>query len=143
MEAGLGKFLRGAPLVDRIAFRTENGSGGCVLWTGPLDEKGYGHLVLNGRNIRVHQASYIAYIGEVPPGLEIDHLCRVRHCVNPDHLEAVTHRENILRGEGPSAQHARKTQCLRGHEFDAVTRDGRRQCNTCRREKYQAAKGRL
>jgi hypothetical protein len=88
--------------------------------------------------VGAHRWSYEALVGPIPPGLEIDHLCRVRNCVNPSHLEPVTKAVNILRGESMSARHARQTHCKSGHPFDAentrMTTDGQRRCRTCDRQ---------
>lgn len=91
---------------------------GCWLWTGATGKVGYG-IFNKGRKdfVAAHRYSYELHKGSIGEGLTIDHLCRVRCCVNPDHLEAVSLRENIIRGESPSAHHARQTHCLNGHEF--------------------------
>ena len=112
---------------------------GCWLWTASENGHGYGNICVGGKNgavIRAHRASYEAFKGKVPAGLDLDHLCRVRCCVNPDHLQPVTQKENILRGTGWGAKNARKTSCLRGHPFteDNVYKNGPgRQCKTCAR----------
>lgn len=83
--------------------------GPCWLWTSQMDFDGYGTLKMpSGRLLRVHRFSYEINVGPIPGGLVIDHLCRVRHCVNPAHLEAVTALENWRRGFAPSAVAARK-----------------------------------
>ena len=109
---------------------------GCWLWTASLDSKGYGQIGKDrGGLTRAHQVSYRIHKGAVPAGLEIDHLCRVRNCVNPDHLEAVTRRENIRRGVSLVAERMRQTHCIRGHPFDEknthFTKQGWRQCRKC------------
>ena len=77
---------------------------------------------------------------KVPEGMELDHLCRNRACINPNHLEAVTHRENCLRGASPPAHFARQTHCVNGHAFDETNTylrhdgQGKRKCRTCARE---------
>lgn len=110
---------------------------GCWLWTACLTKNGYGRFSWDGKVRLAHRVAYELLVGPIPEGLEIDHLCRVRHCVNPDHLEPVTRRENIHRGFGITAVHARKTHCPKGHEYtednlllSALDR-GNRVCKTC------------
>lgn len=104
----------------------------CWIWQGRKRDTGYG---LAGRTY-AHRFFYELLVAEIPPGFHVDHLCRVHECVNPDHLEAVTPRENILRGEGWAAKRAAQTHCNRGHAFTAAntraTATGRR-CITCHR----------
>lgn len=78
---------------------------GCWLWSGHKDQKGYGRFYWKGLNEYAHRWAYEYFVGAVPVGLELDHLCRNRGCVNPAHLEAVTHRVNVARGTSPSAKH--------------------------------------
>lgn len=87
---------------------------GCILWTGGVDPGGYGRRV---GGAYAHRYACEQAKGPIPSGLVLDHLCRVRHCVNPDHLEPVTNCENILRGVSPVAVNARRTHCKNGHEF--------------------------
>ncbi len=112
---------------------------GCWLWTGCI-VKGYGQMGNNKKRVYAHRFSYEYHKGPIPDGLTIDHLCRVRCCVNPDHLEAVTNRENILRGTGISAKNYRKTHCHKGHEFiqdnTYVSKSGSRICTACQRERF-------
>jgi hypothetical protein len=109
---------------------------GCWLWVRYVKPNGYGGLCFRGRNRYAHRVSYEAFRGPIPTGLHLDHLCRVRSCVNPDHLEAVTCRTNVLRGEGISAACARATSCSQGHEYTEANtypwRDAR-YCRACRR----------
>ena len=110
----------------------------CWEWTASL-RRGYGQFSLNGKQITAHRFSYELVNGKIPKELELDHLCRNHSCVNPDHLEAVTHRENILRGETLQAINARKTHCIQGHEFtpeNTYQDKSYRQCKICRHE-YQ------
>ncbi len=120
---------------------------GCWKWTGYL-VRGYGAVHLDGHLKYVHRVIYELLVGPIPQGLELDHLCRNPTCVNPDHLEAVTHRENVLRGMSISANRARQTRCKRGHPFDLantyVGPEGNRQCRACARlyqnERYHRIK---
>lgn len=88
---------------------------GCWLWFGDVDRDGYGRVRRDGHQVGAHRAIYEAMRGEIPDGLVLDHLCRVRCCVNPDHIQPVTNTVNILRGISPPAMNAKKLFCLRGH----------------------------
>lgn len=115
---------------------------GCWLWTGTIESSGYGRLRVGKRKLLAHRLVYAIYRGGLADSDYLDHLCRVRCCVNPDHLEIVDLRTNILRGTAPSAQNARKTHCPLGHPYDAVNThikiDGRRECRACDRVGYWA-----
>lgn len=120
---------------------------GCWEWTGARVSHGYGNFRTNGRNYGAHRLSYEHFVGPIPDGLQLDHLCRNRACVRPDHLEAVTNRENQLRGVRTfTAIHATKTHCLNGHPFDeenTLRYKGGRWCRRCHRDRsrrYRAKK---
>lgn len=118
----------------------------CWLWTRTLERGGYARFRLNGKMKSAHRLSYNDAIGPIPEGLQLDHLCRVRHCVNPDHLEPVTARENTLRGEGPASMNARRTLCVNGHPFTGLTvrpEGNERWCHACRLESKHRYKERL
>ncbi len=112
----------------------KRGEDECWPWTG-TSSGGYG----NFEKRPAHRWAYEMMVGPIPIGLEPDHLCRTRICVNPKHLELVTHKENVLRGDGLTAQNASKTHCLYGHPFDPLNTYhkpvGGRGCRTCMREK--------
>lgn len=118
---------------------------GCWLWLAATTA-GYGVIRDEGRMVGAHVVSYRINVGPIPEGLEIDHLCRVRTCVNPRHLEPVTHKENLRRGPGPSTENSQKTHCSRGHEYSEAntwrSKQGKRQCRACwavRRAERRAA----
>lgn len=115
---------------------------GCWLWLGSTRGNGYGGGWANGKNYRAHRIAYEYCVGPIPTGLTIDHLCRNRVCVDPKHLEPVTAAENALRGYGWAGTNARKTVCLRGHEYTPNntmwTRKGRRRCRSCHRLRLAA-----
>ncbi len=112
-------------------------SGDCWIWTAFRQPAGgYGKFFLADRCLLAHRWSYEFFHGEIPDGLHLDHLCRTTACVNPWHLEPVTARVNVVvRGRGTSARNARKTECLRGHPFNAdntyLSRSGKRDCRRC------------
>lgn len=108
----------------------------CWLWVGSRSN-GYGQFWDGSKHLRPHRFAYEFLVGPIAEGLVLDHLCRVRHCVNPAHLDPVTQRENILRGAGACARNAAKTHCRHGHPFTdentRLTPDGARRCITCER----------
>lgn len=144
------RWLKGKPLDQPIRLfnalesRLEawvDKSGECWEWGGYRNEDGYGQIKVEGRMQGAHRVVYEHEIGPIPEGLELDHLCKNRACVNPAHLEPVTGRVNILRGEGFGAVNARKTYCIHGHPFDKanthIDSRGRRNCRACHRERMR------
>lgn len=127
-------------LPKRFWAKVEPVESGCWLWTAStFGGNRYACFYDSGRrrNRAGHAVAYEALVGPVPEGRELDHLCSTPRCVNPEHLEAVTHTENVLRGQGPSAQFARATHCIHGHPFAGenlfIDKHGHRLCRTCRR----------
>lgn len=116
-----------------------DGLGGCWLWTASLNKYGYARFK-SGFHVTGHRFAYELLVGPIPKGLQLDHLCRVRHCVNPDHLEPVTNHENLLRGLTLPAINAAKTHCPQGHPYSGhnlLLRGGGRGCRECRRSKAE------
>ncbi len=112
-------------------------SNGCWEWKRGLGAGGYGQFY-DGKVRRAHRHSYEYFKGKIPKGLVLDHLCRVRNCINPEHLEIVTSKENILRGIGISALNKKKKICKRGHKFIGKNviyykKDGKRECRKCKK----------
>lgn len=131
------------PMIDRFwAKVVKSDENSCWLWQGTTS-RGYGQMWDGHRLNQAHRFAYELLRGPIPAGLHIDHLCRVRACVNPAHLEVVTCRENILRGESLPARNAQKTTCVNGHaltpenvEAYGWKQRGRR-CRMCVRAKLR------
>ncbi|MEU3160041.1 HNH endonuclease signature motif containing protein [Streptomyces griseoincarnatus] len=145
--AGRPSTVFGDPqLPERFWNKVTEAQGGCWLWSAETDRDGYGRFKVNGVKQAAHHVAYQLLVGPIPSGLQLDHLCRVRNCVQPAHLEPVTNRVNALRGRGPTAVNATKTHCPQGHPYSPEnTRERpcvRRMCRTCdraRKRKHGAA----
>lgn len=114
----------------------------CWLWAGASDKTGYGRVKVGASIPLVHRFAWESMRGPIPDGLHIDHLCRVRLCVNPDHMEPVSQRENTLRGDSPVAIAHRENRCKRGHDLSAayVRSNGSRTCRACQRQRRAEAR---
>lgn len=118
--------------------------GDCWIWHGRIDTTGYGRYNIKGdKDHGAHRLVYETLLGvKVPKEFHLDHLCRTPLCVNPDHLEPVTCRENVLRGIGPAAINAKKTGCHNGHEYTTdnlyIDPRGKRECRICRKSAMSA-----
>ena len=150
-----GPYKKADPAERFWKFVEKQPSGACWHWTGSISPSGYGRFGLRrGTMVQAHRFAYEALVGPIPEGLDLDHLCRVRNCVNPEHLEPVSRAENLRRGVGvggkrPGGMHeinAAKTHCKHGHEFTPEntainSASGCRQCRTCHRLRTRARRG--
>lgn len=122
-----------------ILSRVES-NGECWQWARYCNPTGYGRVYAGGRLVLAHRLAYFGWKGDPPKGYDLDHLCRNRGCCNPCHMEAVPHRDNVLRGLSPTSSNARKTHCVKGHDLSDhyVQSGGGRGCKVC--AKQQAAR---
>jgi hypothetical protein len=136
------RAFQSLPVLDRIILRSE-WQGPCLVFTGARDGGGYGRIHHKGQH-NVHRLAWQLLVGDIPDGMHLDHLCRNPPCWWSDHLQVVTLVENVERGYGPIAQHARRTHCKQGHEFTEANtyiapsdgkRAARRKCRACNRER--------
>jgi len=129
-------------LLSRISIGEVFRGSRCWIFTG-AKTWGYGVIKENRRQVRTHRLAYENLVGPIPDGLDIDHLCRVRACCNPEHLEPKTRRDNVLCGETVAAANAAKTHCPRGHALEGdnlrpdALRAGKRACLACSPERYR------
>jgi len=125
-------------VIDRFMQKFSVDSNGCWVWTEGRYSSGYGEFWNGERNMVAHQFAYELFVGPIPDGLEPDHTCRQRACVNPEHLDPVTRRENIARGESHIARQMEQEVCHRGHELSGANlyvHRGHRHCRACRRDR--------
>ena len=127
-------------LADHPRFWSKvDASGDCWEWIAATNELDYGQYVPgDNKKVKAHRFAYELLVGAIPKGLELDHLCRNHRCVNPDHLEPVTHRVNMLRGYGITRRAASATHCPKGHKYSTantyISKQGYRSCRLCRAE---------
>ena len=142
MRFGGNRAELGMPVEERFWSKVDK-SCDCWIWQGTLHPDGYGRFHADRRAQWAHRYAYELLVEPIPPGLVIDHLCRNRACVNPEHMEPVSNVENVLRGESPAARAARSDRCAKGHlltpENTYIEPSGWRRCRTCRRERINAA----
>lgn len=134
-----GDVHASTPTRDERFWAKVDRSDDCWIWLAGLTHNGYGRFTVDGKNVPAHRWSYERFVGPIPDGLVIDHLCRTPACVNPEHLEPVTQRENALRGVGPTAANAVKTHCAQGHEYTpentyVYPSRGWRMCRRCHQQ---------
>lgn len=121
-------------------------TGDCWLWTGTRNQKGYGRAELGGRRTGAHRVAWLRSGRDIPEGMQLDHLCRNRACVNPGHLEVVNNRTNVLRGHTLPALNIQKTHCVNGHAYSVENtryrKDGSRLCRVCVAARWQSWRSR-
>jgi hypothetical protein len=125
-------------MAERLALHSVTAPSGCRIWIAARSEAGYGRLATG----YAHRLSYETHVGPIPPGMQIDHLCRRRACIRPEHLQAVSIATNSARSMSIPAMNARRTYCLRGHAFAEhgfIDGRGNRACRPCSRERWRAA----
>jgi hypothetical protein len=142
-------------VADRLFAKATAGPGNCLIWTGALNDGGYGLISIDGRNRRAHRVAYEQVIGPIPDGMELDHTCHNqddtcpggrclhRRCVNPHHLEPVSKQENALRSKlTRTGRNVRRTHCPKGHPYSGenlyVDPTGRRACRACQAAHWAA-----
>lgn len=124
-------------LIGRILAKVKVSETGCMLYTGAINSGGYACVKVMGKQFYAHLVYFTLMKGMIPEGMQHDHLCEVRHCINPDHIKQATPRENTLRSRtGITAINSKKTHCKRGHEFSLentrLLKTGHRECKICR-----------
>ena len=116
----------------------------CIKWSGSINPLGYGTRYFRKKMMNAHRAAWIEKHGEVAKGIDIDHLCRNRACVNLKHLRAITHRENLMSGQTVAAMNSRKTKCINGHDFSPENTyrnpAGSRECRICRKAQHEKSR---
>lgn len=147
------RLSRNLPWPDRILAKSSVDESGCWIWQMKIDRHGYGKITVMGKQCLAHRISYEQFMGSIPDSKPLDHLCRVRCCVNPFHLEPVSDAENALRGNSPNIVAFRENRCRKGHPMTKdnvyVEQKGRR-CRRCylqwkrdfRRNNREALRGR-
>lgn len=134
----MNAFSYGKHFAARVARDPDTG---CWIWGGARHANGYGRISHQNKSKLVHRFSYEWHVGPIPTGLQLDHLCRNRACCNPAHLEPVSGRTNVLRGDTITASNARKTHCPQGHPYTRIYA-GKRRCLICNRAHWNAYRAR-
>jgi hypothetical protein len=129
-------------VIGRFLSKVTKKENGCWIWGGSIDRMGYGRFSVQRRDFKAHRFAFEYWRKPIPEGLCLDHLCRQPLCVNPEHLDPVTQRINLLRGNTFQARNLAKTHCPKGHPYDSqntfVKQDGSRMCRECGRIRVRA-----
>lgn len=133
ISPGVGKGRYPRPTTrQRLECKTVKLTCGCHIYFGKIAKNGYGHIWENGQTALAHRVAWKISNGPIPDGMQLDHICRTRSCVNPNHLELVTCRENLRRGHNANRD---KTHCPRGHSYVGgnvhISPNGSRDCREC------------
>lgn len=126
------RYVRG-PAIERFVNKVQF-TDSCWCWIGAKNKVSRYGIFRDTKAVSAHRWAYQYFRGEIPAGLTLDHLCRVRQCVNPDHLEPVTQRENLLRGQNLKTVAYLKNECMKGHDLATHGYPNARGCRTCRNE---------
>jgi hypothetical protein len=141
LRGSRGQGIYALTIEDKLARYTVPGDNGCIEWIGTLNAKGYGTAGYEGKNWMAHRLMYTHFVGEIPEGMVIDHLCRNHACVNIEHLEVVTNEENLARGLPPWGSKP-VTHCPSGHEYteenSLPSKAGSKWCRICRQLQHLA-----
>lgn len=134
------KKLVDVSVFDRIVIYMKEDHSGCWIWSNSLDKDGYGRISINKKQTKAHRLIWELKNGKIPTGLVVDHKCKVRNCVNPEHLRIVTSRQNVLENSNSFvALNALKKFCKKGHFYDKVytspAGEKERYCSTCHNER--------
>ncbi len=142
---GVPRKVSHKPIRERFLEKVQK-TDSCWIWTAKKEKFGYGRFAIREREFAAHRVAYELFVGNIPDGLSIDHLCKNPSCVNPEHLEPVTMRVNLLRGNTFQARNASKTHCPQGHPYSGdnlIFKSGGRTCRACRIQKKREARSKI
>lgn len=141
-KPGVPRARKGASIDFRLRLHMVEAPSGCWIWAGARNSSGHGRIYVDGKTRYAHRVAYETWVGPIPDGLQLDHLCRRPACIKPMHLQPVTPQVNVLRGTAPGARTTRGGCCSKGHPHAEFGREwrGRTYCRQCYREWKAVAK---